>query len=116
MKKTLLVILCSLSASFAAPVAADPAFVSVYGEGDVLLRVANPGGNTFHWLPKFHPPPSRLWDRRSTLIARPASFRPPVVEPSTLATRPPRVLRTFSRPGWLFPMTRRSQLRRKGAR
>lgn len=33
MKKTLLVILCSLSASFAAPVAADPAFVSVPGEG-----------------------------------------------------------------------------------
>ena len=29
MKKTLLVILCSLSASFAAPVAADPAFVNM---------------------------------------------------------------------------------------
>ena len=37
MKKTLLVILCSLSASFAAPVAADPAFVSMYGEGDCLF-------------------------------------------------------------------------------
>jgi hypothetical protein len=37
MKKTLIVILCSLSASFAAPVAADPAFVGMYGEGDCLL-------------------------------------------------------------------------------
>ena len=37
MKKTLLVILCSLSASLAAPVAADPAFVSMYGEGDCFF-------------------------------------------------------------------------------
>lgn len=37
MKKTLLVILCSLSASLAAPVAADPAFVSMYGEGDCVF-------------------------------------------------------------------------------
>ena len=34
MKKALLVILCSLSASFAAPVAADPAFVVMQEEGD----------------------------------------------------------------------------------
>ena len=37
MKKTLLVILCSLSASFAAPIAADPAFVEMYEEGDCGL-------------------------------------------------------------------------------
>jgi hypothetical protein len=37
MKKTLLVILCSLSASLAAPVAADPAFVSMFGEGDCFF-------------------------------------------------------------------------------
>ena len=37
MKKTLLVILCSLSASLAAPVAADPAFVGMYEEGDCGL-------------------------------------------------------------------------------
>jgi hypothetical protein len=37
MKKTLLVILCSLSASLAAPVAADPAFVSMSGEGDCFF-------------------------------------------------------------------------------
>jgi len=37
MKKTLLVILCSLSASFAAPVAADPAFVEMNEEGDCNL-------------------------------------------------------------------------------
>jgi hypothetical protein len=34
MKKTLLAILFSFSASLAAPVAADPAFVIMYGEGD----------------------------------------------------------------------------------
>ena len=37
MKKTLLVILCSLSASFAAPVAADTAFVEMQEEGDCGL-------------------------------------------------------------------------------
>jgi len=37
MKKTLLVILCSFSASFAAPVAADPAYVGIYEEGDCNL-------------------------------------------------------------------------------
>ena len=37
MKKTLLVILCSLSASFAAPVAADPAFVEMQEEGDCFF-------------------------------------------------------------------------------
>jgi len=37
MKKTLLVILCSFSASLAAPVAADPAFVEMQEEGDCVL-------------------------------------------------------------------------------
>ncbi len=37
MKKTLLAILFSFSASLAAPVAADPAFVGMYGEGDCLF-------------------------------------------------------------------------------
>ncbi len=57
MKKTLLVILCSLSASFAAPVAADPAFVSMPEEGDcgfgwLILEEIPPG-----FLPNFifHP-------------------------------------------------------------
>ena len=57
MKKTLLVILCSLSASFAAPVAADPAFVEMQEEGDcgfgwLVLEEILPG-----FLPNFisHP-------------------------------------------------------------
>jgi len=37
MKKTLIVILCSLSASFAAPVAADPAFVTMDEEGECFF-------------------------------------------------------------------------------
>jgi len=59
MKKTLLVILCSLSASFAAPVTADPAFVSMSmreeltcGFGWLILEEILPG-----FLPNFifHP-------------------------------------------------------------
>lgn len=60
MKKTLLVMLCSLSASFAAPVAADPAFVSMYGEGDCV----------FGWLILEEIPPDFL----PNFIFHPADF------------------------------------------
>ena len=60
MKKTLLVILCSFSASFAAPVAADPAFVIMYGEGDCV----------FGWLILEEIPPDFL----PNFIFHPADF------------------------------------------
>ena len=60
MKKTLLAILFSFSASLAAPVAADPAFVIMDGEGDCL----------FGWLILEEIPPAFL----PNFIFHPADF------------------------------------------